>query len=390
MLPFAAPRRAATWNFSLWDGTYQGIVIVFGETTINPLNPRHLIIAIVVLAILLGAWWLAGRNGNGLEIDEGPARAIPVLVIRAERREFADELEALGTTRAAESVDVSARVSNIITAIRFEEGQPVTRNQVLVELENSEARASVAAAQSALVESRSQHRRATELLRTQAVSRSQVEELEARMLADEAALAAAQARLRDHEVRAPFAGYTGLRRISMGALVTPGTVITTLDDISSVLLDFEVPETFMSAIAIGQTLAARSAAYPDSLFPGVVATLDSRIDPVTRAVTVRARLDNSEGLLRPGMFMTVRVLRESTPLLLVPEQALVPIQSRQYLFIVKDGAVEQREVRTGRRTPGRVEIVEGLDEGEVLVVEGTQRIRAGSLVEPRPLPVGRR
>jgi membrane fusion protein, multidrug efflux system len=363
--------------------TYHRIAIFTGDTTINL---RNVTIAAVVAAILAGTWWWTDRNGNDLDRSERAVRAVTVYVVPAERREFADELEALGTTRAAESVNIAARVSNVITAIRFDEGQRVQQGQVLVELENSEAQAQVAAAQSALVESRAQHRRATELLRTQAVSASQVETLEAKMLADQAALAAAQARLADHVVRAPFDGYTGLRRVSMGALVTPGTVITTLDDTSTILLDFEVPETFLSAIAVDQTLNARSAAYPESRFPGVVATLDSRVDPVTRAITVRAHLDNPEGLLRPGMFMTVRVLRASAPMLLVPEQALVPIQSRQYLYVVVDGRVEQREVTIGRRTPGEVEIVSGIDEGEVVIVEGTQRVRDGSLVEPRPLP----
>jgi len=318
--------------------------------------------------------------------DRDNGRAIPVFVLRVSEREFSDELEALGTTRAAESINIASRVSNVITVIRFDEGQKVQRGDVLVELENSEAQANFAAAQSSLVESRSQYQRSRELLRTQSISVSQVEQLEAKVLADEAALAAAQARLQDHFVRAPFAGTVGLRRVSMGALLNPGTVITTLDDTSTILLDFTLPETFLSAVREGQTLNAASAAYQGREFSGVVATIDSRIDPITRALTVRAHLPNEEGLLRPGMFMTVRVHREQAALLLVPEQALVPIQSRQYLYVVKEGRVTQREVETGRRTPGQVEIVSGLAEGETIIVEGTQRVREGSRVDPRAWP----
>jgi membrane fusion protein, multidrug efflux system len=260
----------------------------------------------------------------------------------------------------------------------------VDRGAALVELENSEARANHAAAHAALVESRSQFQRSRELLRTNAVSPSHVEQLEAKMRADEAALAAAEARLQDHLIRAPFSGNVGLRRVSVGTLVTPGTVITTLDDVSTVLLDFDVPETFIAAVRAGQRLTARSAAFPGRAFTGEVLTLDSRVDPVTRAVSVRARLPNEGGVLRPGMFMTVRVLREEAPLLLVPEQALVPSQQRQLLFIVEDGVAREREVRTGRRAPGRVEIVDGLDEGETFIVEGTQRVRDGTRVQARP------
>lgn len=347
-------------------------------------SKRKLLIALAILAIVALSWWGATRESADVRAERGAGRAVPVLVISAERREFADEIEALGSTRAAESVNVTSRVSNVITAIRFQEGQSVAAGDVLVELENSEATANHAAAQSALVESRSQYRRARELLRTQAVSQSQVEEMEARMLADEAALAAARARLQDHLVTAPFGGIVGLRRVSVGTLVTPGTVITTLDDLSTVLLDFEIPETYLSAVAVGQFLRAQSAAYPGQPFEGRIETVDSRVDPVTRAVTVRARLANEEQLLRPGMFMTVRVLRETSDLMLIPEQALVPIQARQYLYIVEDGVVTLRPVEIGRRVPGLVEIVTGLEPGDVVIVEGVQRVREGSVVTPRP------
>ncbi|MCA1798466.1 MAG: efflux RND transporter periplasmic adaptor subunit [Xanthomonadaceae bacterium] len=297
---------------------------------------------------------------------------------------FADEVEALGTTRAAESVEITARVTNVITAIHFTEGNHLERGDPIVELENSEARANQAAAEAKLIESRGQYERSRELLRTNAVSTSNVEQLRAVMRADEAALAAAESRLRDHMVRAPFAGEVGLRRISTGALVSPGTVITTLDNLDTVLLDFDVPETHLSGIAAGQTLTAGGAAYPDVEFTGVVETVDTRVDPVSRAVTVRARLPNTERLLRPGMFMTVRVLRESAPLLLVPEQALVPRQARQYLFVVRDGVAHEVRVQAGRRAPGHVEITEGVSEGDIIVVEGTQHLRNGTPVEVRP------
>lgn len=339
----------------------------------------------VLAAIAAGTWIFSTINGNG----DGTAdlrgdRPAPVLVKSIELETFADEVEALGTTRSAESVNVSARVSNVITAIQFEEGQMVEGGEVLAELESSEARANLAAAQAALVESRSQFKRSRELLRTQAVSESRVEELEAIVRANEAALAAAEARVQDHRIRAPFPGRLGLRRVSVGTLVTPGTVITTLDDTRTIQLDFDVPETHLSALEEGQTLTARSAAYPDIEFSGLVATIDTRVDPVSRAVTVRAQLPNTEGLLKPGMFMTVRVLRESSELLLLPEQALVPQQSRQYVFVVDDGAAQLREVTIGRRVPGKVEVTGGLDPGEVVVIEGVQRLRDGSPVEARP------
>ena len=342
------------------------------------------LIAVTALALIVAlAWWWNSRDDAPIA---GPAQgATPVVLVQPlTRREFADETQALGTTRAAESVNITARVTNVITEIHFDEGEFVQAGAVLADLESSEARADYAAAQAALVESRGQYTRSRELLRTNAVSESQVEQLEAQMRANEAALAAAEARVADHRIRAPFAGRVGLRRVSVGALVSPGTVITTLDDLSTILLDFDVPETHMASVEPRQTLTARSAAYPDVAFEGVVETIDSRVDPQTRAVRVRARLPNELGLLRPGMFMTVRVLRASTPLLLVPEQALVPRQTRQYLYIVEEGVVREAEVEVGRRVPGYAEIVAGAEAGDAVIIEGTQHVRDGSAVQARP------
>lgn len=344
------------------------------------------IIAVAALAVVVAVvWWFVSQDDATPPSSQARAMAeVTVLVHTLERRPFADETQALGTTRAAESVNVTARVSNVVTAIHFTEGELVDAGEVLIDLEASEARADYAARQAELVESRGQYTRSRELLRTNAVSASQVEQLEAQTRAAEAALAAAEARVADHRIRAPFAGRVGLRRVSIGALVTPGTVITTLDDLSTVLLDFDVPETHMAGVAAGQTLTARSAAYPEREFTGIVETIDSRVDPTTRAVRVRARLPNDDGLLRPGMFMTVRVLRDTSPLLLVPEQAIVPQRAKQYLFIVVDGVARQVEVELGRRVPGYAEIVSGAEDGDVVVVEGTQHVTDGAPVSTAP------
>jgi membrane fusion protein, multidrug efflux system len=157
-------------------------------------------------------------------------------------------------------------------------------------------------------------------------------------------------------------------------------VITTLDDTSVMKLDFDVPELFLSILESGLTVAANSVAYPDQDFLGRVSSVDSRVDPVSRSVTVRAELPNDEGLLKPGMFMTVRLSREPALALVVPESAIVPERGKVYVFAVVDGRAERREVQLGRREPGRVELLAGVEEGERVVVEGTQKVRDGSAV----------
>jgi membrane fusion protein (multidrug efflux system) len=322
----------------------------------------------------------AGGQGGG-SFSQRPVEVI-VVPARSERLSF--ELEALGTTRANESIDVTSKVVNQVTAVRFEEGQQVRRGQVLVELDAEQVRADLAAAEAALVESRSQFERSRELAVTKILSDSQLEQIEATYKGNEARVGSARARVNDTVIRAPFDGRVGLRRVSVGSLVSPGTVITTLDDTRTIKLDFTIPETFLSVVQPGLEISARSVAYPDRNFDGKVSSIDSRVDPATRAVTVRALLPNEAGLLKPGMFLTVRLSRGAVDALLVPEEAIVPEQGEMYVFVVKDGRAEKRKIRLGERRVGDVQVVEGLAIGETVVTEGTQKIRDGSPVAVQP------
>ena len=315
--------------------------------------------------------------GGGSTVSR-PAVAVVTAPVSKER--LALEIEALGTARANESVEVTAKISNLVDAIRFEEGQQVARGAVLAELDNRQARADLAIAEAAAAESRSQFTRSRELYTTRALSEAQLEQIEATLKANEARVAAAKAGLEDTVIRAPFAGRVGLRRVSVGSLVSPGTVITTLDDTSVIKLDFTIPETFLAEVRSGLDITAKSAAYPDRNFSGRVASVDSRVDPTTRSVTARALMPNAEGLLKPGMFLTVRLVRDEADAIVVPEEAIVPEQGDVYVFVVKDGLAEKRRVRTGQRRIGDVEVTEGLLAGERIVIEGTQKLRDGTQV----------
>ncbi|HXV36364.1 MAG TPA: efflux RND transporter periplasmic adaptor subunit [Myxococcota bacterium] len=312
-----------------------------------------------------------------------PAADAPrVIAAEAKRLDFPLRVEAPGTARANESVEIRPQISEAITAIHFVEGQRVIAGAVLVELEDSEAKADVAAARATLAESETQARRAEELFKTKAVSASELDQRIARRDADRAALDAAQSRLADTKVRAPFAGRVGLRRVSLGSLVSPTTVITTLDDTDTIKLDFDVPETVVSLLEEGLAVEASSAAWPERRFRGAVATVDTRVDPVSRTLTVRALIPNPDALLRPGMFLAAVLLRENVSALMIPEQSLVPEQSRQYVWVIgAANTVEKREVQTGRRRPGQVEVISGLQPGESVVAEGTQKMLPGAKVE---------
>lgn len=310
--------------------------------------------------------------------------AVTVVTAAAKVEPMGIDIEAVGTTRANESVEVTSKASNVVTAIRFNEGDEVKQGQVLVEMDDEQARAALAEAEASLARSRSQYDRARDLQSRQAMSMADLEQVEASLKADEARVAAARARLADTVIRASFNGRTGFRHVSVGSFVSPGTVITTLDDTSVIKLDFTVPETYLFVLRRGLPITASTTGLPDRKFTGVVTNLESRVDPVTRSITVRAELPNPEGLLRQGMFMTVNLQGEVQPTLLVPEEAIVPERGRIYVFVVSNKVVEQREVRIGKRRPGDVEIVEGLREGERVVIEGTQNVRHGTVVEEAP------
>jgi membrane fusion protein (multidrug efflux system) len=213
------------------------------------------------------------------------------------------------------------------------------------------------------------------------LSDQQIEQIESTYAANAARVAAARSRLADTVIRAPFNGRVGLRRVSVGGLVAPGTVITTLDDTSTIKLDFTVPERVVAAMKPGLTLEAKSVAYPGQVFEGKVASVDSRVDPSTRSVTVRAILPNDKGLLKPGMFMNVRLSRGTADVLVVPEESLLPEQGDVFVYVVQDGKAGKRKIQTGQRSVGNVQVTDGLQPGELVVTEGTQKLREGASVE---------
>lgn len=321
---------------------------------------------------LLFSPWLFAQQGS----------APPgVNVTRAEVRSFPLSAEALGNARANESVDIRPRITATITEILFEEGQAVGEGDVLVKLDDLEQVADLAAAQAALVDSEASYRRSSELFKNNVVAKSQLLQDEAKKVADEAMVSVAQKRLADTVVRAPFAGRIGLRRISIGSLVDQDTVITTLDDTHIVKVDFDLPEIYLSRIEPGLKVLAHSAAFPDHEFAGAVSSVDTRVDPVSRTVRVRSEMPNPDGHLRPGMFLTVTLLNDTIEALLIPERALIPERSIQYVYVVGENEiVEKRTVQIGRRRPGEVEILSGLSAGERVIVDGTQKAREGQPV----------
>ncbi|HMP75021.1 MAG TPA: efflux RND transporter periplasmic adaptor subunit [Kiritimatiellia bacterium] len=305
---------------------------------------------------------------------------------------FGDTIEALGTTRANESVLITANLTEFVREIRFQDGAQVRKGDVLVMLEQDEEKAALKAAKAQYDERKAAFQRAQELVQQQAVSTATLEEREALLRQTEGAIEGIEAQLRDRVIRAPFDGVLGLREISVGALVRPGDIITTLDDISRIKVDFDVPSLSLAALRPGLAIRGTVDAFGAEVFTGEVAVVNSRVDPVTRTIAVRAELPNDDLRLRPGLLMAMEVRKNPRAALLVPEGAIVQRADESFVFVIREQngkptAVET-PVRTGARVPGRIEIRSGLAEGEQVVVHGLMQIRPGQPVEIRGVMEG--
>jgi membrane fusion protein, multidrug efflux system len=242
--------------------------------------------------------------------SQGKERDRPAPLVKAEAARtmrFADRIEAIGTAVANEQVTLAAPVTERIVRLNFDDGSYVRRGQVVAVLQQAQQSAQLREVQARSREAQQQLARIGELKDRGFATRSNYDTQVAAAAAARAQAQGVRAEIGDRVIRAPFSGWVSLRNISVGAIASQGTAIAQISDIDTIKLDFPVPETMLRAIRAGQPIEARSAAYPDQPFRGVIHTIDAVVDPNTRAVTVRARLPNPERLLRPGMLMTVTI-----------------------------------------------------------------------------------
>jgi membrane fusion protein (multidrug efflux system) len=294
--------------------------------------------------------------------------------------DFIESVEAVGTASANEQVKITSINSDLVDEVYFSDGEKVKKGELLVTLNNQEEHAKVSELSANLLESQAHLKRLSDLLLSNATSMSLVEQQVAKTKAIEAQLLSAQARLNDTGIRAPFAGVLGFREISRGAYIDAGTIITSLDDLSQIKVDFYLPERLFTKINIDQKITAFNTAYDEKAFVGKVIAIDSRIDPKTRSMKVRAIIANPSGKLRPGMLLNISVLLQIEKIFQLPESAIIPIEDKHYVFVVNEEKALRKRIEIGRRHPGFVEISSGLIEGELVVVEGALKLRDGTAV----------
>lgn len=306
---------------------------------------------------------------------------LPVFIQDVKTISIEETIEALGTLKANESTVLSSSVTESITAIHFNDNQRVQAGDVLVEMTSAEEHAQLKQAMATLDEAERQYGRFKALEKDKVATAAQLDQQKVLVDAAEAQLRAVQSRLQDRLLIAPFDGVVGLRNISVGALVRPGDVITTLDDDSVMKLDMTVPSIYLADLRIGMPVVARATALRDQAFNGKLVGIDSRVDPVTRSLVARAIIENPEGKLRPGLLMTVLLSQPQREAMMISEEAIIQVGRQAHVFVIeRDGErtrVAKRDVALGMRRPGEVEIVSGLNAGDQVVVHGGMKLRPG-------------
>lgn len=293
-----------------------------------------------------------------------------------------DDAEAVGSLRSRRSVVLRPEISGRITQLNFSDGQRVRKGQLLVQLDDQLPRAQVQQSRAELSIARANHKRNQELVAQGFISQRSVDESAANLEVAEAKLALAEATAQRLRILAPFDGVAGIRGVNVGDYLKDGADIVNVEDLDAVYVDFRLPERLQNKVKTGQTARVAFDALPGVQYSAVVLAINPQIDADGRSLAVRGCIDNRRLQLRPGMFARVTaVFGERSDANVVPEEAIVPDGAAPYVLRVVAGTEEGSQVakrttvRLGARTPGFVEVVEGLAPGDVVVTAGQQRLQ---------------
>lgn len=319
----------------------------------------------------------ASLAGDKKPVDQTAENgAVTVETAKVVGMRLQDEINATGAIRSNQSVMLRPEVAGRITELNFADGQTVKKGQVLVVLDSAVNRAEVQQAQAELRIATANFKRNAELAQQKFIAERVREESAVNVQVLEARLALAQARLSKFEIKAPFSGIVGIRNVSVGDYVKDGADLVNLEDISSVKVDFRVPERFIDRVHKGQAIEILMDALPGKPFRAQVDAIDPQIDNSGRAALLRGRVSNPDNRLKPGMFARVRLIldeRENAPV--IPEEAIVPVGNKATVWKIIEAKAQRVEVRTGMRRDAKVEVVDGLQIGDTVVTAGQMRLK---------------
>ncbi|MFA3793090.1 efflux RND transporter periplasmic adaptor subunit [Aliiglaciecola sp. SL4] len=344
------------------------------KTMLSPLLIATL--ALIGLLVFLNYPGLAEKDGQKTKEKV----ATPVVFFEVLKTDFPVTVEALGTARANEAVSLTPLQSDVIQELYFDDGDVVKKGQLLMRMNDREEQARLNELNINLQEAQRQLKRIVNLAKSSVASQQLLDEQQAKVKTLRAQIEVANAQLSELTLSAPFTGKLGIRMVSEGAYVTPEDVITTLDDLRKVKVDFNISESHLPSLSQGQKVKAYSVAYPDEIFIGEIRSVNSRVDANTRSIQVRALIDNPDLKLLPGMLLQINLQKQVLKSLVLPEKAIIPNEDKQFVFVIEGDKVQLKEVKVGLRRPGIVQILSGLEEGQKVVTEGALRLVNGSTV----------
>ncbi|MCX7552838.1 efflux RND transporter periplasmic adaptor subunit [Marinicella sp. S1101] len=333
---------------------------------------------------IIGMVWVLLSSGLSTAQNNSD-NLVPVITASAGLEDFANVVEALGTLKANDSISITPTVTELVTEVHFSDGQTVEKGDLLISMDTSDEDALLQEEQARLGEAKRQVKRLQPLAAQNATSKSALDNQKSIVSVSEARIKGIQSQIDKRRITAPFDGVMGLLDISVGTLAQPGTVLATLDDTQIMKMDFSVPERHLAALQKGIKIDASTQAYPDREFIGEIAHIDSRINPNTRSVQVRAIVPNDDDLLKPGQLMRIKLLTQPRQSLLIPEEAVTSAGTTQTVFVVDHtngkSIVRQTPIKPGNRYNGKIEVLSGISAGDEVIIHGTLRIQNGSAVE---------
>lgn len=339
-----------------------------------------LLFASAAIALLYAVKWIGLTPVPASEVSSGVPSATTVVLAPVTIDRIRHTIKAVGTLRANESIMIRPEVAGRIRQVLFEEGQAVEKDQLLLELDDSELQAEMAQAAAQLKVSRLTYERLKQLDLDgkRYVPKQQLDEVAGALHVSQANHALYATRLSKTKIRAPFAGITGIRRFSPGDFVGSGLDLVNLEDLAQLKIDFKVPETLLRHLAPGQPIELTTDAYAGETFRGTVYVIDPQVELTTRSVQLRARIPNQQQRLRPGMFAQVLLTYgQEGRALLIPEEAVMPRQGKVYVYLARDGQAQQREITIGTRIRGFVQVVSGLTEQDTVIRVGHHKLQEG-------------
>lgn len=359
-------------------------------------KPAKIFITLIVLGAIAGGgyyYWSHKQAGEqtaaaGAPGAGGPPGGMPVEAEKVAAREFTVSINAVGSLIAGESADIHSEIAGQIEKIQFEEGQPVKKGDVLMQIDRSLIQTELSKAQAAYDATSATFSRDDKLKASGYVSNQKWDLSKSDLQTSKSAVENARIRLEKTTVRAPFDGVAGLRSFSVGDYAQIGQVLTTIDSLSPLKLEFAVPERNYSAVQTGQKITFSVDAWPGETFEGEIYAIDPRINPDTRNFNVKANIPNTEGRLRPGMYSRISIATVTRQnVLMIPEEAIMPQGDQSFVYVIEDGKAAMKQVTPGLRDAGRVEITAGLNVGDEVITAGTMRIGPGAPVMVLP-PAG--